>query len=41
MVLCSESDVLEVNNTDDIIKGFASRKAGKNYIHKYNFYFCI
>jgi hypothetical protein len=24
MVLCSESDVLEVINTDDLMKGFAS-----------------
>jgi len=30
MVLCSESNVLEVINTDDIIKDFASQKARKN-----------
>jgi hypothetical protein len=29
MVLCSESNSLEVINTDDIIKGFASRKERK------------
>jgi hypothetical protein len=30
MALCSESNVLEVINTDDIIKEFASKK--KKYI---------
>jgi hypothetical protein len=34
MVLCSDSDVLEVITTNDIIKGFASQKAGKNYLYK-------
>jgi len=34
MVLCSESDVLEVINTYDIIKEFASQKAIKNYLYK-------
>jgi hypothetical protein len=29
MVLCSESNTLEVVNTDDIIKGFASPKKEK------------
>lgn len=31
MVLCSESDVLEVINTDDIIKEFAAQKSRKKY----------
>jgi hypothetical protein len=34
MILCSESDVLEVINTDDIINKFASQKVSKNYLHK-------
>jgi hypothetical protein len=29
MVLCSESDVLEVIKTDDLIKGFAFQKQEK------------
>jgi hypothetical protein len=34
MVLCSESNVLEIINADDIIKGFASQKERKNYLYK-------
>jgi hypothetical protein len=34
MVFCSENNVLEVINTDDIIKGFASQKERKNYLYK-------
>jgi hypothetical protein len=34
MVLCSEGYVLEVINTDDIIKGFASQRERKNYLYK-------
>jgi hypothetical protein len=34
MILYSESDVLEVITTDDIIKEFASQKARKNYSYK-------
>jgi hypothetical protein len=34
MVLCSESNILEVINTDDIIKGFGSQKERKNYLYK-------
>jgi hypothetical protein len=34
MDLCSESNVLDVINTDDIIKGFASQKERKNYLYK-------
>jgi hypothetical protein len=33
MVLCLESNVLEVVNTDDIIKGFASQYERKNYLY--------
>jgi hypothetical protein len=34
MDLCSESNVLVLINTDDIIKGFASQKERKNYLYK-------
>jgi hypothetical protein len=34
MILCSENNVLEVINTDDIIKGFASQKERKIYLYK-------
>jgi hypothetical protein len=35
MVLCSESNVLEVINIDDIIKGFTpQKKKRKNYLYK-------
>jgi hypothetical protein len=34
MVLYSESNVLEIINTNDIIKGFASQKERKNYLYK-------
>jgi len=33
MVLCTESDVLEVINTDDIIKEFVEQKSRKNYLY--------
>jgi hypothetical protein len=32
MVLCSESNILEVIYTDDVIKRFASQKYRKNYL---------
>jgi hypothetical protein len=44
MVLCSESNVLEVINTDDIIKGFlkfASQKKKKIIYINNIFIFCI
>jgi hypothetical protein len=42
MVVCSESNVLEVSNTDDIIKGFASQKERKFFFYLNNiFIFCI
>jgi hypothetical protein len=34
MVLCSESNVLEVINTDDVIKEFASQKERKSYLYR-------
>jgi hypothetical protein len=34
MDLCSESYVLDIINTDDIIKRFASQKKRKNYLYK-------
>jgi hypothetical protein len=34
MIFCSESNVLEVINTNDIIKGFTTRKERKNYLYK-------
>jgi hypothetical protein len=34
MVLCSESNVLELINTNDLIKGFASQKERKNYSYE-------
>lgn len=34
MILCTESDVLEVINTDDIINEFASQESKKNYVYK-------
>jgi hypothetical protein len=34
MDLCSESNVFDVINTDDIIKGFASQKERKNDLYK-------
>jgi hypothetical protein len=33
MVLCSESNILEAINADDIIKGFTSQKERKNYLY--------
>jgi hypothetical protein len=34
MVLCLESNVLKVINTDDIMKGFVFQKERKNYLYK-------
>jgi hypothetical protein len=39
MVFCLKSKVIEVINTDDIIKGFAFQKQRKNYLYKYHYYF--
>jgi hypothetical protein len=41
MILYSESNVLEIINNDDIIKGFASQKKEKIIYTNNIFIFCI